>query len=767
MLLRAILSHYRRHPAQLAALWLILVLATALWTAVWTLTQQARDSMMAGEAQLGAGQQVIRSDGRPVSVDDFVSLRRLGLCVVPWLEVASAEARGRLVGIDPLAMGCATGQGIAAGSGDSGERQLELDGRPFVDIRRAAELARAGQPSTFRLLYHGPGNHLADQLPGHVPADRVAGWQLRPNPGGLTTGGLADSFLLNLDALCVLVILVTALLIRSVYTLGLAQRRDSFALLERYGVPGSRVRRHLLTELVLLGLLGAMPGFGLGLWLANLLAGGFEAALGGLFETSLLTTGNGLFSLGVVLLVMLLVVFWCGLDLLRGERKRRWAGPVTSGVATSVLLLAGGALVLASDELSWLFAGTGLLLAGIGLLTPRVLDQGGGTSGGNPLALWSRRETAVLIRRLALPLVALQFAAATVIAVQALVTTFEDTFLEWLDQRLAGDLYVEVPEGQQVAAVRDLLEGHGAVANWYPTVTGEGMAGRGGSPSVGVDVRGTNPASALIRQWSLLEAGPDPWDSLRDQGVMVNEQLALRLDLAPGDRLMLQLAGQKHPAQVAGIYADYGSPAGEVLLDAASLPAAFVAGFRSVVIELADDAGASGRASLESAMALAWGVPALVVRDNATIRTFAIRLFDQTFRLTRAISVLTLGLAATSLLLTGWVVLRSRVWYYHLLSVWGLTDRQRYCQIVRLMLGLLGRVWLMALPVGVLLTWILVARINPVAFGWALPMAVYPGYWLQLLLLLAIMGWLAAWLAARGQVRAPRAAPAAQPGGER
>ncbi|MCL1484943.1 MAG: hypothetical protein MH208_11775 [Marinobacter sp.] len=42
------------------------------------------------------------------------------------------------------------------------------------------------------------------------------------------TGELGDSFLLNLEALGVLVLLITALLLRSVYLLGLAQRRDSF-----------------------------------------------------------------------------------------------------------------------------------------------------------------------------------------------------------------------------------------------------------------------------------------------------------------------------------------------------------------------------------------------------------------------------------------------------------------------------------------------------------------------------------------------------------
>ena len=48
MLLRAMLSHYRRHPLQLLALWLLLTLATALWSGVWTLTTQGETEQAFG-----------------------------------------------------------------------------------------------------------------------------------------------------------------------------------------------------------------------------------------------------------------------------------------------------------------------------------------------------------------------------------------------------------------------------------------------------------------------------------------------------------------------------------------------------------------------------------------------------------------------------------------------------------------------------------------------------------------------------------------------
>ena len=745
MILRAILSHYRRHPLQLLALWLILTLATALWSGVWSLTGQARDSMTAGDSQLSGRQQVVRSDGAPITVADFVSLRRAGLCVFPWLQVSADGARGQMVGIDPLAMACS--QGSATGSG------LTLDGQPFVDIAEAAEAASSGQPDTLRLYIASPEALLPE------------GWQRQADPGGLSTGELSDSFLLNLDALGVLVVLVSAMLIRSVYTLGLAQRRESLGLLERYGVTRRRLQLHLLLELLVLAALGIMPGYLLGQGLADTLAGGFGAAMGNLFEIELLATGESVTGFLVTLVMLILVMVWCGQDLLRGAsgRGRSKDQPVLG----ALLLLAGALLVLPAQTLVTVFLGTGLLLAGGGLITPAILARCLSPSPDSPpLKLWRRRELGVLTGRLALPLVALQLAGGTVIAVHALVTTFEGTFHEWLDQRLAGDLFVEMPEGTSLAPAADFLNTQEAVAQWHPVLRGSAIMPVDGDDRQ-VDLMATDTTSTLIRQWSLLASVPQPWQALADGDVLVNEQLARRRGLAPGDRLTLVVADSKRTVKIAGIYADYGRPAGEVLVDTQHLVDGFVPAFRSLTIGLAEGRNGISRSDLVSGLEAAWQTDSLQVRDNETLHRLANRVFDQTFALTRSISYLTLLLAGVALLMTGWVVLRSRAWYFGLLTAWGLTDRERRRTIIVLAAEFMVAIWAAALPVGVTLTWVLVDRINPVAFGWTLPMTVYPGYWLELLLLFGLASVMVGWLVSSGRSGAPVRAPALDGGQER
>ena len=162
---------------------------------------------------------------------------------------------------------------------------------------------------------------------------------------------------------------------------------------------------------------------------------------------------------------------------------------------------------------------------------------------------------------------------------------------------------------------------------------------------------------------------------------------------------------------------------------------------------------------IEQGLTEVWNAGKLTVRDNRSIQALASGVFDQTFLLTRAITVLTLVLAGTSLLMMGWVFFSSRAWYYRLLSVWGLSRREVAAQLRWLALVLTGTVALVALPLGVWLTWVLVGRINPLAFGWSLPMAVYPGFWLEMLVLCLAIGLAIATLMRR-QLRGVAAVPA-------
>lgn len=754
-LLAALFSHYRRHPLQLLALAAMIVLATMLWTGVHHLTSQARASLDQSESAVAERQQLTRKGGNPVTVADFVALRRAGLCVMPWLEVSLPEG-GRVVGIDPLAAGC-----FQAPSGEETPWDGELDGRPFVDISEAAELAQE-QGAELSLLVSD--DHSSSDLP---PA-----YQLTPFSVGPDTGELGDSFLLNLDALGVLVLLITALLVRSVYLLGLAQRRDSFALMHRFGVPRGRVNRLLMVELLLLALVCIVPGIWLGRWLANGLGSGFGQALEGLFDQPLYAGQGGSWVVPLVTM-MAVVLVACLADFFRPMPHGLLGGNRRYNGLVLLVLIAGLALSVWVTDLLWLFIAVAMVFVASGILAPRLIAWLADWRSGHDRDLqarWRHREVSVLARRLALPLVALQFAMAMVLAVQALVTTFESTFDRWLAQRLEADYYIEVPESADATLAVDWLTEQPELAAsglWHRVIRGRAtLPVDGDEAGTQVDVFAIGPVGPLVTDWQLFESTPQPWQRLQQgQGVMVNEQLSRRQNVQVGQSLKVTLGNQSFELPVLATYPDYGRPAGEILIHPSVLPEGFATGFQSLSVS-------PGNLAIEEVtdgLKRVWQVEALTIRDNRAIEELASAIFDQTFLLTRAMTTLTLVLAAIALLMMGWVFFSTRAWYFRLLVVWGQSRRQASAQLVRLSVSLTGAIALLALPLGVWLTWVLVHRINPIAFGWSLPMAVYPRFWLELGVLSLLIGLSIALLMSR-QLKSPTVAPVhanALAGGER
>ncbi|XKH01276.1 FtsX-like permease family protein [Marinobacter nauticus] len=725
----ALLSHYRRHPLQLLALAIMIILATMLWTGVHHLTSQARASLDQSESAVAERQQIVRTDGQPVTVGDFVELRRQGLCVMPWLEV-SQPGDGRIVGIDPMAANCFGDQ--TEGNSPWGNR---LDGKPFVDISRAAERARGHRHELSLLIAPATEN---SALP--------PGYQRAPFQVGPDTGELGESFLLNLDALGILVLLITALLVRSVYLLGLAQRRDSFALLHRYGVPRSRINQWLVIEIAILAMICIFPGVWLGRWLASILGNGFGQALEGLFDTPLYAGESAAWATPV-LIMMAVVLVACLSDGLRPVLRRLsrpFRSPHRRRWPLLLVLLPGLVLVAWAPTLFWLFAAVALVFVAFGVLAPRLISRLAdwrASQAVDPLVRWRHRELSVLARRLALPLVALQFAMALVLAVQALVTTFEHTFDQWLAQRLEAPYYIEVPAGANASLATDWLTraaGEEGLGPWHRVIRGRAtVAAPPENTGQAVDVFALDPIGPLVEDWRLLDSTPAPWQRLHENaGLMVNEQLARRQNIQVNDTLDVSLGGETMTLPVLAVYPDYGRPAGEILVPAALLPETFDIRFQSLSIS----PGQLTMEAITGELKQLWGMEQLTVRNNRTIQALASNIFDQTFLLTRAMTMLTLVLSGTSLLLMGWVFFSTRSWYFRLLLVWGLSRREASLQLMRLSLSLTGTITLLALPLGIWLTWVLVHRINPMAFGWSLPMAIYPAFWLQLAAISVLIG---------------------------
>ena len=183
---------------------------------------------------------------------------------------------------------------------------------------------------------------------------------------------------------------------------------------------------------------------------------------------------------------------------------------------------------------------------------------------------------------------------------------------------------------------------------------------------------------------------------------------------------------------VVGIFSDYGNPKGQILLNTELLTALHPDVNRlRYAVRIAPERAASLAGELRDAFAL----PPENVINQATVKAFSLRIFERTFAVTAALNVLTLGVAFLAILASLLTLAGMRL--PQLAPAWamGLTLRRlALLEIIRSM-ALAAFTLLAALPVGLALAWLLLAVINVEAFGWRLPMHVFPLDWLRLLAL--------------------------------
>ena len=159
--------------------------------------------------------------------------------------------------------------------------------------------------------------------------------------------------------------------------------------------------------------------------------------------------------------------------------------------------------------------------------------------------------------------------------------------------------------------------------------------------------------------------------------------------------------------------------------------------------------------ALAAELRAAFDLPAAALVEQAAVKAESLAIFEKTFVVTAALNILTLGVAGFAILtslLTLWTMRLPQ-----LAPAWALgLTRARLARLELLRsLALAGITALLALPLGLMLAWVLLAVINVEAFGWRLPMFVFPLDWLRLGALALLAGALAAALPARRLRRLP------------
>lgn len=779
--LRALLSHWRRHPVQFFSVLTGLWLATALLTGVQALNSQARDSYARASQLIGGEPQasLIAPDAASFPQALFAELRRAGWPVSPVVQgrvvlQGHEQQRLQLMGIEPVSL---PGSGSVAGQRLSQAQMLaffEPPGRTWVAAQtlEALGLQAGEQPLTSTGQRLPPLQVQADMAPGLLLTDISFAQPLLNMPGRLSRllvdntfaarhptppaalqlkqgeannlSRLTESFHLNLDAVGFLSFVVGLFIVHAAIGLALEQRRGLLRTLRACGVSARLLILSLGVELGALAVLSGVLGIASGYLLASLLLPDVAASLRGLYGAEVAGQLNlspwwWLAGLGVSLLGALLAgasSLWraARLPLLALANAQAWHQAHgrwlrrQGWVASAALLIALLALWL-GDSLAAGFVLMAALLLGAALALPVLLNGllkavlGRSRS---VLGQWFLADCRQQLPALSLALMALLLALAANIGAGSMTSGFRQTFTHWLEQRLTAELYLNPQNPQQAEQLKAWLSRQPLVQAvlpaWQVSVQLQGWP---------AEVFGVVDNPTYRQHWPLLEAADAPWDRLlQDDSLMLSEQLARRLKVQLGDTVSIPTPQGTWAPKIVGIYADYGNPKGHLLVNAQHLLAHW-------------PTLSPARFNLRVAPA---DVPPLIrevqrefaledsrIVDQQQLKGWSSQVFERTFAATAALSSLTLGVAGVALFISLLTQSQSRLGQLAPLWALGVTRRQ-------LMLLNLGQTWLLAvltlilaLPLGLLLAWCLDAVINVQAFGWRLPLQVFPGQLAQLL----------------------------------
>lgn len=663
--------------------------------------------------------------------------RRLGLKVGDPFDALVAGKRCRL-----------TLAGLLS-AGDELER-LGLQSVAVADIATAQELSgRVGRLSRIDLVVPEgePGKRLLAELRSLLPPESSL------VPAGARAGTLEQmtrAFRLNLTALSLLALVVGMFLIYNTMVFSVIRRRRLIGLMRAVGVTRREVMLQVLGEALVVGVAGTAAGLFLGTLLGEELtrlvtrtindlyfvlevrdvrllpATALKGSLLGVLATLAAALPPALEATGAPPRAVLARSF------IEARTRRLVPFALAGGVATLCL----GAVLLSVD--SWgipgSFAGLFALIVGYALLVPsgvvllaRLCRPILGVAFG-PAGKMASRGVLVSLSRTGVAAAALVVAVSATIGVGMMVGSFRLTVKEWLDSWLRADLYLtSAQEGEarrrpplDPALVERVTRIPGARASLTRRVTLTTTDGP-------VELFAAQIPRSTFASYRFKEgSASDAWPLFsRGNTVLVSEPFSYRHRIHLGDRVRLPTRFGLLSFPVAGVFYDYGSDAGIVMMSRNGYryfwgdPSVDGMGFYA-------ENGTPVAAAASRIRELSAGQRVRLI-SNAELRRATVAVFDRTFAITGVLRLLTLVVAFVGILsaLLAMQVERSRE--LAVLRALGLTPAQVWGVVTgeTLLIGVAAG--LLSLPLGVLEALVLIFVVNRRSFGWTMHPYLGPG----------------------------------------
>lgn len=403
-----------------------------------------------------------------------------------------------------------------------------------------------------------------------------------------TTGQLLRAFRLNLEALSLLGLFVGVFLIYNTAMFAVVSRKADAGVLISLGAERREIAVAFLAEFLLLGGAGGLAGAGLGYALSRLLTdmlGGTISSLYFFLRPSPPAWSWGL-AVGGVLLgwgACLLGGMFPLVELLRTNPVTALAGrvPLRSGRARAdATALVGMGIVALSLTLFPVgsvhvyagFAGAFGLLVGASLLCGTAVDRLGPwlQSGWQRLAGLPGRIAAGNVTgnlgRTAVAVAAFTVALSMSVGLGLMIGSFRTTMVWWMEGQLTGEVYIA--PSAEIDIPLDFYEEVKSLGNLgVDPYRNEQVLYRD------IPVRLSAVSAETLQRYARFawrDGDGGSWDAVRSGAVIVSESFWRRFGVGRGDQVVLEGAEGPKQLPVAGVFYDYTTEHGLIMLDRAT-----------------------------------------------------------------------------------------------------------------------------------------------------------------------------------------------------
>ena len=792
-ILKALLSHYWRHPWQALFLLLGLTAGVGLWSAVQIINHHAEVSYAQADSLLGvqANYWIRNRSEQGIAQADYIELRRAGFRqIFPVIEGQVITPDGQLISIiatDLLALRQSMPEETVDQTFDGIDNWLQLVQKPYrawVPQQLADEFAliqgdqlqlRDGRQlppaliqaqtqqgrrifmdisAAFTLFDTDQFNYITvgqltteqfDLLTSLLP-DSLA---LVQNQQQLDLSELTQSLHTHLSAMSLLSFAVGLFIVFNAVRFSLWHRRETLMNLRLMGVSVKALISAILFETLIWSLIGTVSGVICGLTIGNWLLPGLSQSLFNLYGATIdaviaLQSETLLLAWGITLVGLLWALAWpmylqlkhdvldANSPTLRHQAEN--SSRQQLALFSLPLLIMAFILFQTMETAVAGFALLGLLLFAAAWLLPTLLALGLKLAQAcvpkqRLIGRWMVSDGWSQMPAFRSAMMALLLAMTANLGVGTLVDSFRSAFIGWLEVRQNADIYVNSSQSNIVQLLESeqapgktslwLADSHrqiGITTRWQdqPTLVN------------GADTRAPDSLRFPLAQW----LGDTPDDALalwRDNSnyILANEQLHYLGGLKLGQTIQLDTDQGPVDYQVVGFFYDYGNPKFQFYLSYEEVAKRWKYHYsRGTALWLKSDSTNNGPSSRQQAEKsfLANGINRADWISQDEIRTLSVNIFERTFAITAAMNSLTLIVAAIALLASLLAIMQERLPEFAQWRALGVNTREQFLIICSPLLIFVVIAWLLAIPLGAVLSWLLIQKLNIVSFGWSMPM---------------------------------------------